>query len=81
MKRKYIYLTIVLIVVIVLYILTRGHISAKSHKAHFHSNLENSVDINKINLDKAAFININQNDLQKTSKTAKILIVIAFFKR
>ncbi|HEU64760.1 MAG TPA: ShlB/FhaC/HecB family hemolysin secretion/activation protein [Chlamydiae bacterium] len=81
MKRKYIYLTIVLIVVIVLYILTRGHISAKSHKAHFHSNLENSVDINKINLDKAAFININQNDLQKTSKTAKNIDSDSIFQK
>ena len=81
MKRKYIYLTIVLIVVIVLYILTRGHISAKNHKAHFHSHLDSSVDINKINLDKAAFININQNDLQKTSKTAKNIESDSIFQK
>ncbi|NGX33873.1 MAG: hypothetical protein K1060chlam1_00215 [Candidatus Anoxychlamydiales bacterium] len=71
MKRKYIYLTFVLIIVIVLYILTRGHVTPK-HRAHFQSNAEKnshtSVDINKINLDKASFINI-QKDVEKRSKT------------
>ena len=83
MKRKYVYLTIVLIVVIVLYILTRGHIAAKIHSGGFHSSLgrNSSLDINKLNLDKAAFININQKDLQKTSKTHKNIDTESIFEK
>ncbi|NGX44703.1 MAG: hypothetical protein K1060chlam3_00878, partial [Candidatus Anoxychlamydiales bacterium] len=85
MKRKYVYLTIVFIVVIVLYILTRGHVTVKNHSGGFFSSLNKnslrSLDINKINLDKAAFININQKDHQKTSKTHKNIDTESIFEK